>query len=123
PPSPQASPSPDYASDYVAPEPTDVAPLRGTTVPEGSLSHAAVSAKIDNHWDARPQRGLERTDIVFEELVEGGITRYVAVWHSDVPEELGPIRSIRAMDPEIASPIGGIMLYAGGQEKIVSMMR
>ncbi|WP_403021226.1 DUF3048 domain-containing protein [Salinibacterium sp. GXW1014] len=121
--SPQASPSPDYASDYVAPEPTDVAPLRGTTVPEGSLSHAALSAKIDNHWDARPQLGLERTDIVFEELVEGGITRYVAVWHSDVPEQLGPIRSIRPMDPEIAGSLGGIIFYAGGQPQFVSMMQ
>jgi len=122
-PSPSPSASPEYVSSYEPPAPTELAPLRGTTVEAGSLAHASVSAKIDNHWDARPQLGLERTDIVFEELVEGGITRYVAVWHSDVPEELGPIRSIRPMDPDIASPFGGIIFYAGGQPQFVSMMQ
>jgi hypothetical protein len=120
---PSASPSPDYESTYEAPDPTGIAPLAGTTIPAGSLAHAALSAKIDNHWDARPQYGLERTDIVFEELVEGGITRYVAVWHSDIPEMLGPIRSIRPMDPEIAGSLGGIIFYAGGQPHFVQMMR
>lgn len=100
-----------------------IAPLNGATVPAGSLQHAALSAKIDNHWDARPQLGLERTDIVFEELVEGGITRYVAMWHSDIPEEFGPIRSIRPMDPEIAGSFGGIIFYAGGQPHFVAMMQ
>lgn len=121
--SPGPKPSPGYTSTYQAPEPTVLAPLRGTSVPAGSLAHASVAAKIDNHWDARPQVGLERTDIVFEELVEGGITRYVAVWHSDVPELLGPIRSIRPMDPDIVSPFGGVIFYAGGQARFVAMMR
>ena len=35
---------------------------------------------------------------MFEELVKGGLTRYVAVWQSDIPEEIGPVRSIRPMD-------------------------
>nr|WP_241740108.1 MULTISPECIES: DUF3048 domain-containing protein [Microbacterium] len=103
------------------PEPV-VAPLRGTEVP-ASIDTPALSAKIDNHWDARPQWGLEHTDIVFEELVEGGLTRYVAVWHSDVPEEVGPIRSIRPMDPDIVSPLGGIIAYSGGQARFVAMMQ
>ena len=83
------------------------APLRGTTVPAGSLAHPSLAAKIDNHEEARPQYGLDRTDIVFEELVEGGLTRYVAVWHSDIPDEIGPVRSIRPMDPDIITPFGG----------------
>src|SRR5690606_12965154 len=120
---PQAPTAPDYVSDYVAPEPTVLAPLRGESVERGALSHAAVSAKIDNHPEARPQMGLERTDIVFEELVEGGITRYVAVWHSDVPDLLGPIRSIRPMDPEIVGSFGGIIFYSGGQPRFVQMMQ
>ena len=72
--------------------------------------------KIDNHEDARPQVGLNRTDLVFEELVEGGLTRYVAVWHSDVPDAVGPVRSIRPMDPDIVAPLGGIIAYSGGQQ-------
>ena len=120
---PGPTPTPSYISTWQAPDSTEIAPLRGTTVAAGSLARASVTAKIDNHWDARPQVGLELADIIFEELVEGGITRYVAVWHSDVPELLGPIRSIRPMDPDIASPFGGIIFYAGGQPQYVRMMR
>lgn len=117
------TPTPTYESTYEQPAATEIAPLRGTTVEAGSLNHPVVMAKIDNHWSARPQLGLSATDVVFEELVEGGITRYVAVWHSTIPEQLGPVRSIRPMDPDIASPFGGIIFYAGGQPQFVSMMR
>ncbi|MBC7725866.1 MAG: DUF3048 domain-containing protein [Burkholderiaceae bacterium] len=117
------SPSVTYESTYVAPPVTDTAPLRGTSVEVGSLAHASIAAKIDNHPDARPQLGLEQTDIVFEELVEGGLTRYVAVWQSTIPELLGPVRSIRPMDPDIISPFGGIVAYSGGQERFVNLMR
>ena len=115
-------PTPTYTSTYVPPAPTAIAPLTGETVEVGALTHPALSAKVDNHPDARPQFALERADIVFEELVEGGITRYVAIWHSDIPDEIGPIRSIRPMDPDIISPFGGLVAYAGGQQRFVDMM-
>jgi hypothetical protein len=117
------APSPSYTSGYRTPAPTAIAPLRGTTVPAGSLDHASIAAKIDNHPDARPQIGLEQTDLVFEELVEGGLTRYVAVWQSQIPELLGPVRSIRPMDPDIISPLGGIVCYSGGQQRFITLMR
>lgn len=98
---------------------TGASPLRGTIVPLEEITGPALSAKIDNHWDARPQWGLERTDIVYEELVEGGLTRYVAVWFSDVPKEIGPIRSIRPMDPDIVGPLGGIIAFSGGRRPFV----
>ena len=118
------SPSPSVSVEPAPPLPQfDLAPLRGTSVAAGSLAHASIAAKIDNHPDARPQVGLERTDIVFEELVEGGLTRYIAIWQSDIPELLGPVRSIRPMDPEIISAFGGIVAYSGGQERFVNLMR
>lgn len=120
---PMPTPTPTYSSSYLTPEPTALAPLTGETVPVGALTAPSLAAKVDNHPDARPQFGLERTDLVFEELVEGGLTRYVAVWHSDVPAEIGPIRSIRPMDPDIVSPLGGIIAYSGGQQRFVTMMR
>ncbi|MCU1438857.1 MAG: hypothetical protein JWP66_1944 [Naasia sp.] len=124
PPPPAETPPPVLpAVDYAAPAPTEIAPLRGTTVPAGSLDHPALAAKIDDHEAARPQIGLERADLVFEELVEGGLTRYVAVWHSDLPELVGPVRSIRPMDPNIISPFGGIVAYSGGQPQFVEMMQ
>lgn len=119
-----SSPSPSVSAEPAPPKPQfDLAPLRGTSVAAGALAHASIAAKIDNHPDARPQVGLERTDVVFEELVEGGLTRYVAVWQSDIPDLLGPVRSIRPMDPEIISAFGGIVAYSGGQERFVNLMR
>ena len=120
-----AAPSPQGSSGPETPEApaTVAAPLTGMQYLPADLAHPALSAKIDNHEDARPQWGLEKTDIVFEELVEGGLTRYVAVWHSQVPNSIGPVRSIRPMDPDIITPFGGIVAYSGGQQKFVSMMK
>lgn len=100
-----------------------VAALTGEDIEAGSLSRPSLSAKIDNHPSARPQVGLGLADIVFEELVEGGLTRYVAVWHSELPPEIGPVRSVRPMDPEIVSPFGGVFAYSGGQVRFIQMMQ
>lgn len=122
-PMPSPTPTPSYVSSYVPPPAYGIAPLTGEQIEVGALTAPSLAAKVDNHPDARPQVGLERTDIVFEELVEGGLTRYVAVWHSDVPSTIGPVRSIRPMDPDIISPLGGIVAYSGGQSRFVEMMR
>jgi len=119
-----SSPTPEYVSTYETPPPVAYAPLTGVAVEDpATLAHPSLAAKIDNHPDARPQVGLQATDLVFEELVEGGLTRYVAVWHSNVPAEIGPIRSIRPMDPDIISPFGGIVAYSGGQLRFVAIMQ
>ncbi|MFT4123578.1 MAG: DUF3048 domain-containing protein [Microbacteriaceae bacterium] len=97
---------------------TYIAPLTGEVV-SAPITTPALSSKIDNLADARPQYGLELTDLVFEELVEGGITRYVAVWNSQIPKKYGPVRSIRGMDPAIVSPLGGIITYSGGQQVFI----
>lgn len=122
-PVPMPIPTPSYTSSYETPPPSVIAPLTGMVIPAGSAINPSLAAKIDNHIEARPQIGLERTDIVFEELVEGGLTRYVAVWQSDVPDEIGPVRSIRPMDPDIISAFGGIVCYSGGQQRFVALMQ
>ncbi|SFR72981.1 Protein of unknown function [Agromyces sp. CF514] len=119
------TPTPDArpVGASAAPVAVAFAPLRGTRAEWAAMQHPSIAAKIDNHEEARPQLALNRTDLVFEELVEGGLTRYLAVWHSDIPDELGPVRSIRPMDPDIATPFGGIIAYSGGQEQFVEMMQ
>ncbi len=104
------------------------APLTGMRYVEGSaealaLASPSVACKIDNSYDARPQQGLNSTDVVFDEMVEGGLTRLVAIWHSTKPDAIGPVRSIRPMDPDIISPFGGIVCYSGGQQAFVNAMR
>ena len=122
-PVPTSSPTPTFVSSYEAPPPFDLAPLTGAAVPVGSLTAPAFAAKIDNHPSARPQVGLDRADVVWEILVEGGLTRYIAVWQSDIPDTIGPIRSVRPVDPAVVSPQGGIFAFSGGQDRFVQAMR
>ncbi|HEV7948254.1 MAG TPA: DUF3048 domain-containing protein [Glaciihabitans sp.] len=117
---PSALPTPAATA---APVEIALAPLTGRADTRGAVSSASISAKIDNHPAARPQAALQLSDIVFEELVEGGMTRYLAVWQSQIPVELGPVRSIRPMDPDIISSFGGIIAYSGGQDRFVAMMQ
>jgi hypothetical protein len=120
---PTPTPTVSFESTYEAPPPFDLAPLTGEVVPFGSATAPAFAAKIDNHPEARPQVGLERADVVWEILVEGGLTRYIAVWQSDIPDVVGPIRSVRPVDPSVVSPQGGIIAYSGGQDRFVVAMR
>ncbi|MEZ0448112.1 DUF3048 domain-containing protein [Cellulomonas sp. ICMP 17802] len=83
----------------------------------------ALAIKIENSADARPQTGLDQADVVWEEVVEGGITRFVAVYHSQVPDEVGPIRSVRPMDPAIAAPLRGLIAFSGGQTAFVQALK
>lgn len=122
-PTPTPTPTPTFVSSYEAPPPFDLAPLTGEVVSAGSVLAPAFAAKIDNHPSARPQVGLDRADVVWEILVEGGLTRYIAVWQSDIPDEIGPIRSVRPVDPAIVSPQGGIIAYSGGQARFVVAMQ
>jgi hypothetical protein len=81
--------------------------------------HPALAVKIENSITARPQTGLNAADMVWEEVVEGGITRFVAVYHSTLPREIGPVRSVRPMDPAIAAPLRGLLAFSGGQGPFV----
>jgi hypothetical protein len=94
-----------------------VAPLTGLPDPSGvSQTRPALSVKVENTPDARPQVGIDEADIVYEEEVEGNITRLVAMFNSTAPETIGPVRSVRAQDPAIVWPVKGIFAYSGGAE-------
>ncbi len=104
--------------------PAPVAPFTGLPDPEGvANARSSVAVKIENSPQARPQSGLDVADIVYEEVVEGGITRFWAVFNSKVPEVIGPVRSVRAMDPPIVWPLGGVIAYSGGTTPNVAAVR
>ena len=121
-PKPAASPpSTSAPSTSPAPPPPVVWPLTGVPSKNGkAVDRPALAVKIENSVDARPQTGLNAADLVWEEVVEGGITRYVAVYHSKLPEEIGPVRSVRPMDAAIAAPLKGLFAFSGGQPDFVS---
>nr|WP_241681334.1 DUF3048 domain-containing protein [Pseudactinotalea terrae] len=96
-------------------------PLTGVQTAEVA-DRPALNVKIENSAAARPQTGLGSADVVWEEMVEGGITRLVAVFHSQVPGTLGPIRSLRPMDAAISGPFGGLFVFSGGQRQFVNQV-
>ncbi|MBN2177325.1 MAG: DUF3048 domain-containing protein [Demequinaceae bacterium] len=104
------------------PAPTIVWPLTGLDaegVSAADLEGVAIAVKIDNHPHARPPKNLEAADIVFEEYVEFGISRLVAVFHSVYPEEVGPIRSMRPMDPNIVGSLYAPLVFSGASRDVL----
>lgn len=117
-PTPTPTPTP---TETTPPPPPPTWPLTG--LPRESEVGPALSVKIENSPEARPQTGLEDADVVWEEMVEGGITRFNAVYSSAVPEVLGPVRSVRPMDAAISAPYGGVIAFSGGQLPFVEEVR
>ena len=77
----------------------------------------ALVLKIDNHNRARPQVGLNQADIVWEELVEGSITRFAAVFHEQSPSVVGPVRSARTGDIDLIAQLNTPLFGASGANR------
>jgi len=76
---------------------------------------------VDNYPSARPQSGLDDADVIFEEPVEGGITRYVAVFQCQQAPSVGPIRSARNIDIGILGQLGRpLEVSVGGIAPVLS---
>jgi hypothetical protein len=92
-----------------------VAPLLGlpSSDPE-SLVRPTLAVKLGNTEQARPQTGLVEADIVIEELVEGGLTRLIGLFQSQVPPEVGPVRSARISDIPVVFPFGQPLFATSG---------
>ena len=92
-----------------------VSPLTG--LPSARSATGAIVVKIDNSSKARPQAGLAAADIVIEQEVEGGITRFAAIFQTNAPERIGPVRSARSTDISFLSALGQPGLaYSGANE-------
>ena len=90
-------------------------PLTGLEAEDGeevALDRPVLVVKIDNSGKAT-QSGLSDADLVFEELVEGGTTRLAAFYYSELPELVGPVRSMRATDVGIIAGTGAQIVTSG----------
>jgi hypothetical protein len=99
-------------------------PLTGFELGGESVSGPSIAVKIDNTADGRPQVGIAAADVVFEELVEGGVTRYLAMFHTAVPDEVGPVRSGRPQDADLVPSFGGVFVFSGvGNSNVREIIR
>ena len=97
-------------------------PLTGERAPGGRVPpRAALAVKVENLPQARPQYGLNQADIVFEEPVEGGITRFIAVFQCHTSARIEPVRSARLVDAQILEPMGRILFaYSGAIQPVIN---
>jgi len=82
-----------------------------------------LAFKIDNNINARPQSGLQEADAIFEILVEGGMTRFLALFLDKSSSYLGPIRSARPTDPTVIRPFGGTLVVSGATGGLIPTIR
>ncbi|MBT4021655.1 DUF3048 domain-containing protein [Candidatus Peribacteria bacterium] len=102
------------SSSHISPQIISYLPL----VPSSSgkkKSVQLVASMIENHMESRPQKGLKDAIIVFELIVEGDISRFLAIFRADrLPKIIEPIRSLRPHFVSVVAPFRPLMLHAGG---------
>jgi hypothetical protein len=104
--------------------PADVNPLTGLQVADPAiLQHRPLAIKVANMARVRPQAGLNQADLVFEHYSEGGITRFTAVFYTNMPRRVGSVRSARLIDLEIPRMYDAAFGYSGSSYQIKEMIR
>jgi hypothetical protein len=107
------------------PDPTaDLCPLTGlkdTARPWTTRRPLAV--KIDNSPQARPQSGLLQSDVIFEHLAEGGITRFDVVFWCGASDNVGPVRSARIVDFDLVAMLQAILVHIGASDQNLARLR
>jgi len=105
PPRPAVAPraAPSTAPPLPPPEGPLLDPFTGEPV---KALGPVLAVKIDNIVYARPQTGLQSADIIYVIPVEGGLTRFMAVYSSHFPPVIGPVRSARQSDLDLLSQFG-----------------
>jgi hypothetical protein len=106
------------------PEKPPVNPLTGEVAASWSLvTRRPLAVKVENHADARPQSGITDADLVYEELVEGGLTRFICIYLSKESPAIGPTRSARPSDIDITYYLNPLLICSGGSDSVMSMLQ
>jgi hypothetical protein len=100
---------------------TTFAPLNGLPVATVS-EQRPVAVMVNNFHAARPQSGLSSADVVYELLAEGDITRFLAIFQSNIPEKIGPVRSARDYYIDLANGYHALFICHGNSPKAKEMM-
>jgi len=122
PPTIQADPD-EYEDDDEIIDLGPVSILTGVLLYEEYLYRRPLAVVINNMHRAQPQSGIASADIVYEVLAEGDITRLVAVFHSYIPEKIGPVRSTRDYFTDLALNHDAIFIHHGGSPTGYSRLR
>ena len=105
--------APDATATSAAPV-VERSPLTGLEMSKGRPANPVFVVKVENTSAGAPQYGLDKADMVLEELVEGGLTRLATFFYSSIPSKVGHVRSLRTSDIGIAGPVSGQLVASGG---------
>jgi Protein of unknown function (DUF3048) N-terminal domain/Protein of unknown function (DUF3048) C-terminal domain len=103
----------------------DPCPLTGTVrAGKDAPTRPVLTVKVENTFDAYPLAGLERADVIYEEPVEGGLTRFAALFQCRDSGRVGPVRSARTTDPKILLPLSDqpILAFSGAHPKVTAAL-
>ena len=101
--------------------PVRTSPLNGLPASGLAIHRRVIAVKIDNAFPARPQSGIERADAMMELMVEGGLSRMVALFHQSDVAYAGPVRSVRPTDALLES-LGATVGISGAQPWIADLV-
>lgn len=107
------TPPPVTVEEEVPPEPTFPNPLTGEPIREASH---LIAVMINNAPAARPQTGLGSADLVYEVEMEGMVTRFLAFFYGDLPENVGSVRSARPYVMMLAKEWDAYFAHVGGSD-------
>jgi Protein of unknown function (DUF3048) N-terminal domain/Protein of unknown function (DUF3048) C-terminal domain len=100
-----------------------IAALTGLLADPTLTVRPILAVKIDNHGSGRPQWGLDEADAIFEENVEG-VTRFVGLFHSNMPDRVGPVRSARTGDLDLFAAMNRpVLAWSGGNAGVTNWIR
>jgi hypothetical protein len=114
-----ASPTPNAGQTSPGNRPPNINPLTGLKVSDPVLlKRRPIMVRVGNDPEARPQVALNQADIVYEELVEWWITRFTAIYLSQDPETIAPIRSARLINLQLTPQYQGALANSGGSDEV-----
>ncbi|MBL8132676.1 MAG: DUF3048 domain-containing protein [Anaerolineae bacterium] len=117
------SPTPTLVGPFDYPE--GFSPLTGLPyTSDEARSRRNFIMKISNYPPVvRPQSGVNAADVVWEYEVEGGVTRFAAIYRENAPDHVGPVRSGRLMDVELVQMYDALFGYSGASEPVNNLIR
>lgn len=108
--------------DTDEPEPS-ISQLTGEEIEPELADRPVLGVVIENTEEARPQNGLDSAGIVFETVTEGDITRTLAFYQEDMPEEFGPIRSLRPYFVDWVMGFDASIAHVGGSAEALQLVK
>ena len=101
-------------------EQKNVSPFTGKKLSENEQHTTPFMTIVENSKLARPQSGLSEADIIYETLAEGGIPRFLALFNTNTPKKIGPIRSVREYFLTLSKELSLPIVHCGGSEEALS---